>query len=200
MAIQRIYTDPTATPLVYYKILRVTSIIGALVNLGQLITLVEADVSTYDMCLALVSLALNIGCAIGLNMKKWGGVLCFHAGVLLPVLDSLVAIGIMIHYGFADASLLGQVVGQIIGAVIVFVPTYIYFVKRRLLFAPWPVDQKPTVQNTIVSPHTLQMDDTSRNKHLGASPQICFCRKCGYKLLPEDMFCGKCGVEVIKEG
>ncbi len=199
MAIQRIYVDSATTPLVYYKILRVLTIVGIFVNLGQIITLAEADVSLYDMCLAIINLTLTIGCAIGLNMKKWGGVLCFHARTLLPVLDSLVAIGIMIHYGFTDAALLGQVVGQIIGAVIVFVPTYIYFAKRRLLFAPWPADQKPTVQNTIVSPHTLQMDDTSHNEYLDTPPQICFCRKCGYKLLPDDIFCGKCGVEVIKE-
>lgn len=30
-------------------------------------------------------------------------------------------------------------------------------------------------------------------------PKICFCRKCGHKLIDDSRFCNKCGTEVVKE-
>lgn len=206
MAIQRRYVDPAATPLVYYKILRVTLVIGVLINLAQLLSLDQANYNAYNMCFVLINLGLTIGSAIGMNMKKWAGVLCFHARTLLGILDAFVGIGIMIFYGLTDAALLGQVVGQILGAIIVFVPSYIYFAKRRLLFTPWPADQIRTSQNTASPLHNPQVGDTPSTELFTPMsplsteiPPICFCRKCGCKLLPGDRFCGKCGIDIMKE-
>ncbi len=40
------------------------------------------------------------------------------------------------------------------------------------------------------------------NTHSNASEtidQVCFCRRCGEKLIEDSKFCGKCGTQVIKE-
>lgn len=185
MAIKRIYTDSAATPLVYYKILRVTLIIGVIVNLYQIITLVQTNYTMYQLCYAFINFGLTIACAIGMNIKKWVGVLCFYARMLLGVLDAFVAIGIIVYYGLDDASLLGQAIGQIVGAAVVFFPSYIYFTKRRFLFTPWPRDQITAFQETALPQYT--------------SNKISFCRKCGYKLLDGSVFCNQCGAKITKE-
>lgn len=194
MAIKRIYVDPVSTPLVYYKILRVTLVIGVLINLSQLISLAQTNYTTYGIYFSLVNFGLTIGCAVGMNMRKWGGVLCFHARTLLPVLDSFVAIGIMVSCRLDDASLLGESIGQILGAAIIYIPSHIYFAKRRLLFTPWPSDQTPTSRNTASPLYTPQIEPVV----LDPNQWQCSCGKIHYGH-EEACICGKSRIDILPD-
>ena len=81
----------------------------------------------YVAVVALISAALPAFAANKLKEKQWSGVLAWYAVSFLPVLDSTV-------FGTLGLIQWLEVYGKLIGTLIIFIPTYVYYQKRSPLF------------------------------------------------------------------
>ena len=82
----------------------------------------------YVAVVALISAALPAFAANKLKEKQWSGVLAWYAASFLPVLDSTV-------FGTLGLIQWLEVYGKLIGTLIIFIPTYVYYQKRSPLFS-----------------------------------------------------------------
>lgn len=82
----------------------------------------------YVAVVALISAALPAFAANKLKEKQWSGVLAWYAASFLPVLDSTV-------FGTLGLIQWLEVYGKLIGTLIIFIPTCVYYQKRSPLFS-----------------------------------------------------------------
>ena len=64
-----------------------------------------------------------------------------------------------------------------------------FFGKDMLLERPY----EASFQTNVTDKQHIEMDEVIE------PTKICFCRKCGNKLLEDSLFCSKCGTKVISE-
>ena len=138
------YVNKEQTPLKYYHFLRIVLILGVIARFVQGAQLFRSGSNAYTLVYAAAGLLLTIVAAVGLNSMKWYGVLALFGTWGLIILDSIVALVIIYTYRLTYPSA-ATTIGQIIGCGIVAVPSWIYFMKRRLLFSPLPKNAPPGV-------------------------------------------------------
>lgn len=185
MMINSKYFSEKDTPLAYYKLLRVLVIFWLLSSAGRLFLFLSED-NMFGMLEMVILLIIQLFVVIGLYKKQWSGVVALYCMYAFNILDVLVALGIYVYYDIADASVFGETIGAIIGILIWAIPTWIYFSKRRPLFAPYKEnteDVYQTRESTYVA---------------GTVQQEKYCSECGEKLINDSKFCYKCGKEVVQ--
>lgn len=55
-----------------------------------------------------------------------------------------------------------------------------------------------SVETTVSQPSSANSPTSQPVQQNTVTDQICFCRKCGSKLMDDATFCNKCGTEVVK--
>ena len=63
-------------------------------------------------------------------------------------------------------------------------------------------ESPPNTYTNESSPKPIQSEITPKSEPpqtIKPAPKICYCRECGFQLVPESMFCSKCGTKVMKE-
>ena len=212
---KKVFINPEETPLKYFKFLRVSLMLALIVRILQAINLFTCDPTWYDIGFSAVGFALTLAAAVGLNTMQWYGVRSLFGLHLLTVLDGVFAAVIISVYDLSEPSF-GSAIGQILGASIVFIPTWIYFAKRRLLFDPRPRNASEILkaaattsaeikcvsqfQNSSGVPSTnKQYTSPTEQPVPKAHPQIQFCRKCGARLLEDSVFCSYCGTAIMED-
>lgn len=213
-----VYSNPVSTPLKYFKVLKVGLIIGLILRVGQGINLLT-DFSWYNAIYVAVGIGLNIAALIGMFNMMWYGVLSIYGLYLLTVIDNLIALGIIAYYNLSS-SLASESIGQILGSGIVLLINWVYFSKRRLLFDPMPANYHGSTPEIVEAGITTEpqytydtagevsvTEYTQRNvvsqgedqANQERTPQIRFCRKCGFMLLEDSKFCSQCGTAVMED-
>ena len=129
---------------------------------------------------------------------KWYGVLALFGTWGLSILDSIGALVIIHKYQLTYPSA-STAIGQIIGCGIVAVPSWIYFMKRRLLFSPLPKNAQPMQIN---AEYTVVPDSPPAESPAPAAPAYTqrprFCKNCGSSLSEGCTYCTNCGTYVEK--
>lgn len=102
-------------------------------------------------------------------------------------------------------TLLGYATGIKVGYFIFYIG--VYFVAKKLC-EKWDqrkhkgdsaesddsVQTQSEQENSIDSTHNIGTEDI-----INSANKICFCRKCGEKLIDNSRFCRKCGTEIVIE-
>lgn len=104
----------------------ISSVVSALNEYGYSVPGVL--ILIYVSIVSLLSVVLLAISANGLQRQQWFGVQVWYAAMLLPAVDSVIS-------GCLGFSQWLEVCGRILGILIVFLPMYIYYQKRRPLFA-----------------------------------------------------------------
>lgn len=206
------YFTKEQTPLKYYHFLRIVLILGVIARFAQGAQLLRSGSNAYSLTYAVVGLLLTIAAAVGLNSMKWYGVLALFGTWGLSILDSIGALVIIHKYQLTYPSA-STAIGQIIGCGIVAVPSWIYFMKRRLLFSPLPKNAQPTQINAepmqinaqpmqINAEYTVVPDSPHAESPAPAAPTYTqrprFCKNCGSSLSEGCTYCTNCGTYVEK--
>lgn len=168
------YVNKEQTPLKYYHFLRIVLILGVIARFAQGAQLLRSGPNAYSLTYAVVGLLLTIAAAVGLNSLKWYGVLALFGTWGLSILDSIGALVIIHKYQLTYPSA-STAIGQIIGCGIVAVPSWIYFMKRRLLFSPLPKNAQPMQINaeyTVVPDSPPCRESGTRGARLRAAPPL----------------------------
>lgn len=168
------YFNKEQTPLKYYHFLRIILILGVIARFVQGAQLLRSNPNAYSLIYAVVGLLLTIAAAVGMNSLKWYGVLALFGIWGLSILDSIVALVIIHTYQLTNPSA-STTIGQIIGCGIVAVPSWIYFMKRRLLFSPLPKNAQPMQINaeyTVVPDSPPCRESGTRSARLHAAPTL----------------------------
>lgn len=74
-----------------------------------------------------------------------------------------------------------------------------YFRKRAHLFINKNPGAVLIVQDNAVAPEAEAVAPEMVKNSPQTTDIICFCRKCGAKLMEESQFCSKCGTRIVKE-
>ena len=192
------YVNKEQTPLKYYHFLRIVLILGVIARFAQGAQLLRSGSNAYSLTYAVVGLLLTIAAAVGLNSLKWYGVLALFGTWGLSILDSIGALVIIHKYQLTYPSA-STAIGQIIGCGIVAVPSWIYFMKRRLLFSPLPKNAQPMQIN---AEYTVVPDSPPVESPAPAAPAYAqrprFCKNCGSSLSEGCTYCTNCGTYVEK--
>ena len=192
------YFTKEQTPLKYYHFLRIVLILGVIARFAQGAQLLRSGSNAYSLTYAVVGLLLTIAAAVGLNSMKWYGVLALFGTWGLSILDSIGALVIIHKYQLTYPSA-STAIGQIIGCGIVAVPSWIYFMKRRLLFSPLPKNAQPIQIN---AEYTVVPDSPPAESPAPAAPAYTqrprFCKNCGSSLSEGCTYCTNCGTYVEK--
>lgn len=199
------YFTKEQTPLKYYHFLRIVLILGVIARFAQGAQLLRSGPNAYSLTYAVVGLLLTIAAAVGLNSLKWYGVLALFGTWGLSILDSIGALVIIHKYQLTYPSA-STAIGQIIGCGIVAVPSWIYFMKRRLLFSPLPKNAQPMQINAepmqINAEYTVVPDSPPAESPAPAAPAYTqrprFCKNCGSSLSEGCTYCTNCGTYVEK--
>ena len=216
MATKNVYINPSETPLKYFKFLKVTLLIGLVIRIVQAVGLFGSDPTWYDIAYAIAGFALTLAAVVGMNAMKWYGILSFLGIYLLTIVDAIVAIALILICGLTYPSI-ATVIGRILGCLIILIPSWIYFSKRRMLFDPTPQSAKfvaGTPSNPSFNDSSTQIigkasspKPTSESVVCGAIPtppsqvlpRIQFCRKCGARLLDDSKYCSYCGTAIVED-
>ena len=199
------YVNKEQTPLKYYHFLRVMLVLGVVARFVQGAQLFRSGSNAYTLVYAAAGLLLTIAAAVGLNSMKWYGVLALFGTWGLIILDSIAALVIIYTYRLTYPSA-ATTIGQIIGCGIVAVPSWIYFMKRRLLFSPLPKNAQPMQINAepmqINAEYTVVPDSPPAESPAPAAPAYTqrprFCKNCGSSLSEGCTYCTNCGTYVEK--
>lgn len=197
------------TPLKFYKLLCVTMPLSAVLTTVTTIAYVVdlrgqylLDGLLIFLFLNGISIALAIAATVLLDQKKWGGALCVVARILWT------SVGKIYEYAIIGGSF-ANYLGTVLGVVIIALPVYAYFRKRRPLFlphipyqteSPSEAPQSSSLDELSLAPNapptaTIKIDISA----VEDEPIIYYCRKCGTKLEEDSLFCHKCGTKVVKE-
>ena len=68
---------------------------------------------------------------------------------------------------------------------------------RNIQSQPFP--QPVSVKATVSQPTPTKASVSQPAPQNPVNDKICFCRKCGSKLMDDAIFCNKCGTKVVKE-
>lgn len=192
------YVNKEQTPLKYYHFLRIMLVLGVVARFVQGAQLFRSGSNAYTLVYAAAGLLLTIAAAAGLNSMKWYGVLALFGTWGLIILDSIAALVIIYTYRLTYPSA-ATTIGQIIGCGIVAVPSWIYFMKRRLLFSPLPKNAPPI---QLDAEYTVVPDRSPVESPAPAAPAYTqrprFCRNCGSSLSEGCTYCTNCGTYVEK--
>lgn len=207
MLIQPKYHSIEGTPLAFLKFARVTLVVGFVINLVGLIPLLTPEADWYTLLYNLLGLALRVLAFFWLGGMKWRGVLAYCGLFLLMMLDAIAAIALYAYYGAFES--IGPSVSRVLAAMLVLVPVWVYFGKRRLLFDPAPGAKKAREPAPRASENrvdgSLREERKEEEGNALAEPRqtdaapVRFCRNCGCELVPGGKFCSACGTEVVKE-
>lgn len=197
------------TPLKFYKFLCVIMPLSAVLTTVTTIAYVVdlrgqylLDGLLIFLFLNGVSIALTIAATVLLDQKKWSGALCVVARILWT------GVGNIYEYTVTGGSF-GNYLGTALGVLIIALPVYAYFRKRRPLFLPCiPSQAEPSSETPqesfadelLIVPNisptaTIKIDISA----VEDEPIIHYCRKCGTKLAEGSLFCHKCGAKIAEK-
>lgn len=211
MFIQPKYDRIEGTPLSFLKFVRVTLVLGFVMNLVTLIPLLTSEADWYSIIYHLLGLTLRILAFLWLGDMKWRGVLAYCGSFLLIMLDGIAAMALSAYYGAFES--IGTAIGRVLAATIILAPVWVYFGKRRLLFDPAPGAKKtqepaqpaPCAPQKSIdeSLHEERKESKDFESALAEDRQIDvtpakFCRNCGCELVPGSKFCSFCGTKVVE--
>lgn len=155
------YFSEKDAPLKYYHFLNVLVLVWLVVSVGRLFYFISQDNMVGVVEIAIL-LTIQLFVASGLHKKRWSGVVALYCMYAYNIFDVLVALGIYVYYGVADASTLGETIGSIIGVLIWAIPTWVYFSKRRPLFDPY--EENIDEQNSEYKRYQVCIfDETTKN-------------------------------------
>ncbi len=193
--IQPKYFSEKGTPLVYYTILKVLVILWLVVSGANLfIYLLDANlIGVVEMAIQFV---IQLFAAIGLYKKQWSGVIMLYCMYAWYILDTFLAMGIYAYYGNLGAGTIAETIGSVIGVLIWAIPTWVYFGKRRPLFAPYR-GNVPTVNATpeVACPPTVSEPPRVVREEKESLPPK-YCSQCGFKLHENSAYCSQCGTKL----
>lgn len=139
------YSDWDNTPLKFYKFHRAILPIGcALGIIYYIVWLFDLFVLSqyfrwwvllFRSAIYLAILVLAVIANDGLHTRMWRGVRAYYVGVLLSLIDK-VFVAIAASTGASITAV--YIVGAVIAYAVLFIPVYIYYQKRRMLFSPVP--------------------------------------------------------------
>lgn len=210
MFIQPKYDRIEGTPLSFLKFVRVTLVLGTVIDLVTFIPFLTSEADWYSIIYHLLNLTLRILAFFWLGDMKWSGVLAYCGLFLLSMLDAIAAMALSAYYGVFEG-IGGTAIGRVLAAMIILAPVWVYFGKRRLLFDPAP-GAKKTQEPAQPAPCAPQksIDESlpegrkdlesasAEDRQIDVTPAK-FCRNCGYELVPGSKFCSLCGTKVVKE-
>ena len=120
-------------PMRYYRSLRVLTIIWIAAGVLSIGGIFLTGFSVMRLMMGIISLVLAAAACIGLWKMKWYGVLAVYASFVLGGLNSIYqSVAVISDGGITEYA--AGVIGSVIGSLIILIPTYIYFRKRRHLF------------------------------------------------------------------
>lgn len=128
----------------------ISSVVSALNEYGYSVPGVL--ILIYVSIVSLLSVVLLVISANGLQRQQWFGVRAWYAAMLFPAASSVI-------YGCLGFSQWPEVCGSVLGILIVFFPIYVYYQKRRPLFAvSKPRTKAKPEQEQLVNPEPRQPD------------------------------------------
>lgn len=71
-------------------------------------------------------------------------------------------------------------------------PKYVDLLKKAG-YTIYPIDSKPTAANASLKPIAVSSREST------TCSEICYCRKCGQKLVAGSLYCNKCGERVVNQ-
>ena len=156
------YTNVDDTPLLFYKFVKITLIIGLIIGSLRLISFLANFQSDFEhvylLVIYMISLVLAFVARVGLSNMDWSGPLCYMAGICILPADAMIGLAGVLYYRSIgvetlDNSELIEMVSTIVVAFLLLIPIWIYFRKRRLLFKPLP-DDAPSAVNAYMNSTT----------------------------------------------
>lgn len=212
MRIEPKYYCIEGTPLRFLKFVQVTLVFGLILRLIQIIPLLASKADWYSITYNLLGLTLTILALLWLGDMKWKGVLAYCGLFFLIMLDGIAVLVLCAYYGAYEN--IGVPLGRVLATIIILVPLWVYFGKRRLLFDPAPKErtgQEKISANQYAS-HLPKGKSVKTVREDGKISQcistecnqtdknlVRFCRNCGCELVPDSKFCSICGTKVVKE-
>lgn len=212
MCIQPKYDRIEGTPLAFLKFLRVTLVLGFVLQLINAISVLTSGTDGYSIVYCLLNLVLTFLAVLGLGSMKWIGVLAYYGLFILTLFDGVAAMVLCTYYG--EYETMWAAFRRVLTSVLVLVPVWVYFGKRRLLFEPAPKAKKlrEPIQSVPCVLQEPQNENLPVEEEKGKAVQsvsvesqqtdiepVKFCRNCGCELVPGSKFCSTCGTKVIKE-
>ena len=147
---KKVYDSVENTPLKFYRLLKALLPISfVLGTFGLIILFLEySDIPSFytlplfwlDLFFRVLIIVLLFSAASGLSSFSWYGVEALYMYDICLVIYRLI-------YSFVSGASLATYFGFLLAGVLFFLPNYVYFSKRRLLFSP-PPDDLPTSTNS----------------------------------------------------
>ena len=198
------YHSRENTPLKFHTFIRYIALpLGMLLDFASLVKILSfydgSNVLIFDLLFSLSHLALLIATFVGFFSWKPYSWYTLMSAYGLALFYRLYAIILYVSYDQEVGTLVGQLIGTIVWAVIIG----IYYYKRKPLFvpqqeAPSAPSQTPytPMQNnqptTHVTPPQAPQYHTQAPQYQSQA-KINFCRQCGAKIIEGSSFCNKCG-------
>ena len=162
MKIQPVHYIWEKTPLVYYRLVRVFSVVGIFAALGSIFIWADQEFRLWSDLVYDIAMFLIISfSAVNLADRRWSGAVAWYYSYLISFVYQ---IAVFTYFAFSDVFLF-QFIPQIIVNIVCFFLVRIYFHKRRPLFSPWhgepayvsapSSDESPSNTSCDVSPGEL---------------------------------------------
>lgn len=175
MKIQPVHYIWEKTPLVYYRLVRVFSVVGIFAALGSIFIWADQEFRLWSDLVYDIAMFLIISfSAVNLADRRWSGAVAWYYSYLISFVYQ---IAVFTYFAFSDVFLF-QFIPQIIVNIVCFFLVRIYFHKRRPLFSPWhgepayvsapSSDESPSNTSCDVSPGEVdslvaEMDEITSN-------------------------------------
>ena len=199
--IEPMYFTKEGTPLLYYDSLKVFSVIWLVTAACSLpiclITIfIQPSYGVLFTLEAMINLAIRICVVVGLYRSRWDGVIALYCMSMWGVFNALIDMLMLADMWIDVAVVLSITLIRVFVFVAWGISTWIYFSKRRPLFAPYDDDEEGEEDE---DDDTLYAEDdaiyiASCENTKGVRT---FCRECGEELLSDSKFCCKCGTRVV---
>lgn len=195
MLVKSKYFLENDAPLTYFKVVKVLEIIWLIDSFCRFCYHMSQE-NIFGIIEMLISLTIHACATIGLCKKQWNGVIALYCVFAFWIFDSLVALGLYAHYGIVNAGTMRFCIGAISGILIWWIPTWVYFSKRRPLFTPYKhkdVEEFADVHEIVdvQKAHEFQIVTEEKSK-------IRFCKMCGGQIDCYTKKCSVCGKQYFK--